>query len=114
MKSPIIGSLAVALFRAFGFSGCQSIPAQTDDIKAANLHEIGSPAGEGSGQPNLAVGPDDATYLSWLGTRQPCILIGATGAGTMSGFPRMKRSATRSCLHGRTLLRTRYELPHSN
>src|SRR5438093_2713515 len=35
-------------------------------IDAANLHDVVSPAGKGSGQPNLAVGPGGETYLSWM------------------------------------------------
>src|SRR5262245_27281688 len=31
-------------------------------------HDAGSPAGPDSGQPNLAVGSDGTTYLSWIET----------------------------------------------
>src|SRR5262245_30218044 len=33
---------------------------------SAQVHELPSPAGTGSGQPNLAVSPDGRVYLSWI------------------------------------------------
>ena len=64
MKSHIIGLLVVLILNSvLVLGGCQR---NQDHIQAANLHEIASPAGEGSGQPNLAVGPGGETYLSWM------------------------------------------------
>ena len=33
---------------------------------SAQVRELPSPAGQGSGQPNLAVSPDGRVYLSWV------------------------------------------------
>src|SRR5262245_41519754 len=38
----------------------------TNSIENSAAREIDSPAGAGSGEPNLSVGPDARVYLSWL------------------------------------------------
>ncbi len=35
-------------------------------VSFAQVRELSSPAGQGSGQPNLAVSPDGRVYLSWI------------------------------------------------
>src|SRR5262245_54184244 len=40
-------------------------------IENSAAREIDSPAGPGSGDPNLSVGPDGRVYLSWLEAVQP-------------------------------------------
>src|SRR5579883_2645041 len=56
-------SLLLMLSAATLLISCQR---KTENIQAANLHEITSPGREGSGQATLAVGPDGPTYLSWM------------------------------------------------
>jgi hypothetical protein len=50
-RSWIIAATSLCLFSVFS---------------AAQVREIPSPAGTGSGQPNLAVAPDGRVYLSWI------------------------------------------------
>ena len=43
----------------------------TSGIENSAMREIDSPAGPGSGDPNLSVGPDGRIYLSWLEPVRP-------------------------------------------
>src|SRR5262245_23371936 len=43
----------------------------TNSIENSAVSEIDSPAGAGSVEPNLSVGPDGRVYLSWLEPVQP-------------------------------------------
>jgi hypothetical protein len=43
----------------------------TGAIENSAVSEIDSPAGPGSGEPNLSVGPDGRVYLSWIEPIQP-------------------------------------------
>ena len=61
MKSTIIGLLSLTAVSLL--LGCQN---SNEKVEAANLREVASPAGKGSGQSNLAVGPGGETYLSWM------------------------------------------------
>src|SRR5882724_7976805 len=56
-------SAAIALTSCNRIQPTKSMPAET-------VREIASPAGPDSGQPNLTVGPDGATYLSWIETAE--------------------------------------------
>jgi hypothetical protein len=52
--------------------GIQVLTASTSPIPSGSSHaadSIASPAGPGSAEPNLAVGPDGKVYLSWLEPR---------------------------------------------
>ena len=56
---------------ALGLLACERGPASGDDAAAAAAalgapDSLPSPAGPGSGEPNLAVAPDGRVYLSWL------------------------------------------------
>src|SRR5262244_398100 len=63
--------LAFVLLTIFAMGGGIS-PASTDAVEATSViensaaREIDSPAGPGSVDPNLSVGPDGRFYLSWL------------------------------------------------
>lgn len=61
-----------------------------DTISPTAIHEITSPAGAGSGQQNLAVGPDGKTYLTWIETNDAgsSLLKFSTGMGDGWSEPR--------------------------
>src|SRR5262245_24939876 len=62
---------ALVLLTLFATAGGLS-PASTGAVDATSViengeaREIGSPAGPGSVEPSLSVGPDGRVYLSWL------------------------------------------------
>jgi hypothetical protein len=64
MKSHRIGLIVGVALVLCSCSG------RTDNIVAANLSEIPSPAGESSGQPSLTAGPGGEIYLSWMETTE--------------------------------------------
>ena len=74
----------------------------------AEVREIPSPAGPGSGQPNLVAGPDGRIYLSWLeqagdanrlrlrrvrrdGSLAPAVTVEAAAAVRANAFPQLAR-----------------------
>ena len=59
VRLPIIVSLALVI-------GCATDP--TDNVTLGPIDTLQSPAGSGSGEPNLTTGPDGQVYLSWLET----------------------------------------------
>src|SRR5262249_35562263 len=73
--------LAFVLLTIF-VTGGGTMPASTDAVEATSViensaaHEIDSPAGSGSVEPGLSVGPDCRFYLSWL---EPLQSRGAKG-----------------------------------
>src|SRR5262245_29900704 len=68
--------LALVLLAVFATEGVLK-PAATGAMEATNsiensaAREIDSPAGAGSSEPNLSVGPDGRVYLSWFEPVQP-------------------------------------------
>jgi hypothetical protein len=69
-------TLAFALLTVFATGGGLS-PASTGAVEATSViesgaaREINSPAGPGTVEPRLSVGPDGRVYLSWLEPVQP-------------------------------------------
>jgi hypothetical protein len=59
---------AVATAAALVAYGCGATPGErgSDAPPLVAIEELASPASPGSGQPNLAVGPDGRVYLTWL------------------------------------------------
>jgi hypothetical protein len=68
--------LAFVLLTIFATGG-GIMPAATGAVKSTSViensaaREIDSPAGPGSSDPNLSVGPDGRVYLSWLESVRP-------------------------------------------
>lgn len=66
MSRPRVTHLAVALLLT-SFLSCS--PRSSHDTQVGGIRSLPSPAGPGSGQPNLAVDPAGRVYLSWLEAR---------------------------------------------
>src|SRR5690606_29085055 len=62
-RSVVLARLAGAWCLA-ALAACEAAPAAEAPVGAVSPLE--SPAGPGSAEPNLAVGPDGRVYLSWL------------------------------------------------
>jgi hypothetical protein len=65
-RSAWLGTLAACLLAACGGEADAAKPDGAPAADAAGVHELAPPAAPGSGEPNLAVGPDGRVYLSWL------------------------------------------------
>jgi hypothetical protein len=62
------GSATTALVGLFLLSACgRDAPAR--GVPFGTVRELATPAAAGSGEPNLAAGPDGSTYLSWIEPR---------------------------------------------
>ena len=70
MKTPGILILSAVMLAAM--TQCKSSTPESKDSKTAavpaKVTEIPTPAGAGSGEPNLTTGPDGRIYLSWIDT----------------------------------------------
>ena len=63
--TPVYRLLAVAA-ATIGIQGVSATSSETLAASSPAADSIASPAGPGSAEPNLAVGPDGKVYLSWL------------------------------------------------
>ena len=65
-----LGALILGAAALLVMTQCKSSGPDAKESKStaalANVTEIPSPAGDGSGEPNLSTGPDGRVYLSWI------------------------------------------------
>src|SRR5947208_3454105 len=69
MMRKISLSFVIGITALMALSQCKSAPKETPSTTASKVPEVvsmASPAGPGSGEPNLSTGPDGRIYLTWI------------------------------------------------